>query len=271
MKSVIFTDLDGTFLNHDNYSFYESKESLNLIKEKNIPLIFTTSKTKEEVENLQKKVGIKEPFITENGAALFIPKDYQGFDFSFLGEFEDYNILQFGLTYKQILSFYNKYKEEFFMLGFSDMSLVDIVKYTGLDLEDARMSKKRGFTEPFLLNNQSKFENLKNLARTDNIKITKGGRFYHLIGQNQDKGIAVKRTKALFEEVFNQKVQSLGLGDGPNDIAMFENVDLPIIIKNHKNEYVDCNIENIKKSTYQGSKGWNEMIMAYMKNKLNKK
>ena len=66
MKTLIFTDLDGTFLNHSDYSFEDSKEALEKISQKNIPLIFTTSKTKVEVELLQKKVGIKEPFIIEN-------------------------------------------------------------------------------------------------------------------------------------------------------------------------------------------------------------
>ena len=50
MKNIIFTDLDGTFLNHDNYSFQESQEALEKIEQQRIPLIFTTSKTKIEVE-----------------------------------------------------------------------------------------------------------------------------------------------------------------------------------------------------------------------------
>ena len=58
MKNIIFTDLDGTFLNHHDYSFEESKQALQKIKQNNIPLIFTTSKTRIEVEELQKKVQI---------------------------------------------------------------------------------------------------------------------------------------------------------------------------------------------------------------------
>ena len=62
MKNLIFTDLDGTFLNHHDYSFEESKEALGLVKKKQIPLIFTTSKTRIEVEELQSKVGINDIF-----------------------------------------------------------------------------------------------------------------------------------------------------------------------------------------------------------------
>jgi len=261
MKTVIFTDLDGTFLNHDDYSFDSSKDSLKLINEKKIPLLFTTSKTRVEVELLQKRVGINEPFIVENGAAIFFPKDYQNFDLSFLDEYHGYYILQLGLKYKQVLNFYNKYKSEFGLIGFSDMSIDDIVKHTGLSIDDAKLSKQRDFTEPFLLEDKTKLKNLKNLALTYNIKITEGGRFYHLIGEFQDKGIAVEKATKIFERIYNDDIKTIGLGDGPNDIVMFENVDIPIVIKNHKGKYVETKVKNIQKSEFKGSKGWNEMVL----------
>lgn len=261
MKKIIFTDLDGTFLNHHNYSFQESQESLEKIAQQKIPLIFTTSKTKIEVEQLQQKVGIVEPFIVENGAALFIPKDYQNFNLDFLTDFEEYKVLIFGKTYEQILNFYNQYKEEFGLKGFSDMNIDEIVKLTGLDNSSATLAKQREFTEPFIFKDTNKLEKLKNLALTYKIKITQGGRFFHLIGENQDKGIAVKRTIELFEKLYNAKIDSIALGDGENDIKMLEVVDIPIAIKNNNDEYLSLDILNLQKSTYQGSSGWNEMIL----------
>ena len=265
MKTIIFTDLDGTFLNHDDYSFDEAKDAIAKIKKQNIPLIFTTSKTKVEVEMLQKKVGICEPFIIENGAAIFFPKDYQGLDLSFLREYEDYRILQLGKTYQQILRFYNLYKVEFGMFGFSDMSIEEIAYYTGLSQEDAIYPKQRDFTEPFLLEDTNRLANLTNLALTYKIKITKGGRFFHLIGEKQDKGLAVKEAIKLFEKLYEDKIRSIALGDGPNDIVMLEEVDIPIAIKNFEGEYIHCNIPNLKRSSFKGSKGWNEMVLKYVK------
>ncbi len=261
MKKIIFTDLDGTFLNHHNYSFAESGEALNKISEEKIPLVFTTSKTKIEVELLQKKVGIEEPFIVENGAALFIPKNYQNFNLDFLTDFEDKKVLVLGKTYKQILNFYNEYKEEFGMVGFSDMSDEEIADVTNLDIKSVQLAKQREFTEPFILKDITKLQKLKNLASTDKIKITQGGRFFHLIGENQDKGIAVKKSIALFEKLYNEKLKTIALGDGENDIKMLEVVDVPIIIKNHKDEYLKTDIKNIQKSSFQGSLGWNEMVL----------
>jgi len=255
MKKIIFTDLDGTFLNHHNYSFSESKEALEKIEQNKIPLIFTTSKTKIEVELLQQKVGIKEPYIVENGAALFIPKEYQNKNLNFLKNFDEYKVLVFGKTYDQILNFYNEYKEEFGLKGFSDMDNQEISNLTGLDISNVTRAKKRDFTEPFIMEDITKLEKLKNLASTYKIRITQGGRFFHLIGENQDKGIAVKKTIELFEKLYNQKINSIGLGDGENDIKMLEVVDIPIVIKNHNEQYLDINIPNLQKSNYQGSSG----------------
>jgi len=261
MKKIIFTDLDGTLLNHNDYSFEESKEALKKVLHQNIPLVFVTSKTKIEVEMLQKRIGIKEPFIIENGAAIFIPRTYKAYDFSFLDEFENYYILQLGLTYKQILTFYNRYKKAFTMLGFSDMSENDIIKYTKLTVENVRLSKQRDFTEPFILKDESVLPNLQNLAATFNIKITKGGRFYHLIGEKQDKGKAVKKCINLFSNVCNKKIESIALGDGENDTTMLENVKTPIIIKNYKGKYISLKNTKAQKSSFKGSKGWNEMVL----------
>lgn len=260
MKTLIFSDLDGTFLNHDDYSFKGALEALEILKDKNIPLIFTTSKTKTEVELLQKEVGISEPFIIENGAAIFFPKIYKNLDLSFLEEYENYYIFSLGIKYNEILNFYNQYKVKFKMIGFSDMSLEDISFYTDLSKDEANFSKNRTFSEPFILKDDFYLEELKEKAKKSGLKITKGGRFYHLMGEKQDKGIAVKRAIEIFSSVYNDEIKSIGLGDGENDLPMLLNVDIPIIIKNHNNKYIDFDCKNIQKSTFKGSKGWNEMV-----------
>ncbi len=261
MNTLIFTDLDGTFLNHDNYSFAESKEARQVLLNKKIPLIFNTSKTKTEVELLQNDVGITEPFIIENGAAIYFPKNYNNFDLSSLDELENYYIYTLGKTYNEILDFYNMFKDSYKIKGFSDMSIEEVSLHTGLSKQKSELSKLRGFTEPFIIEDESLIEKLKLEAKKYGIKITKGGRFYHLMGENQDKGMAIKKAIEIFEKLYNDKLISIGLGDGENDIAMFEEVDLPIIIKNHNDEYVDFTTKDIQKSTFKGAKGWNEMVL----------
>lgn len=261
MKTLVFTDLDGTFINHDDYSFEPAKEAIEKLLDDEIPLIFTTSKTKNEAEILQKEVGILEPFIVENGAALFIPQGYQELDFSFLESYENYWMYPLGLSYAEVLAFYNEHKEQFGMFGFSDMSVEEVAEHTGLPIADAMFSKSRDFTEPFVLKDESKLKKLKDLALASGIKITKGGRFYHLIGANQDKGKAVAKCVALFTEAYEEQIVSIGLGDGQNDIPLLENVTIPIAIQNHYGAYISVEDKNFQKSSFKGAKGWNEMIL----------
>ena len=66
-KTIIFTDLDGTLLDHTTYSFDAAIPMLDYIKVNKIPLIIVTSKTKDEVLRIQKLLDMKGPFIVENG------------------------------------------------------------------------------------------------------------------------------------------------------------------------------------------------------------
>ena len=47
---LVFTDLDGTLLDHHDYSYDAALPTLRRLKKANIPLIFNTSKTAAEVE-----------------------------------------------------------------------------------------------------------------------------------------------------------------------------------------------------------------------------
>lgn len=264
MQKIIFTDLDGTFLNHDDYTFDQASDALSYLKQEKIPLIFTTSKTKKEVEKLQKEVGIAEPFIVENGAALFVPLDYGGIATSDLERHDDYHVVVFGTPISEILDFYERYKEAFGMVGFSQMSVQEVASLTQMDEARARLAKMRDFTEPFLLKDESVLPSLMEKAAEHGIKVTKGGRFYHLIGEAQDKGIAVNRTIALFEVTLDAKVESLGLGDSLNDLPMLKEVSIPIVIQQHDGGYLHSETLQLYKSSFPGSKGWNEMVLKYV-------
>jgi mannosyl-3-phosphoglycerate phosphatase len=79
MNPLIFADLDGTLLNDDDFSYDEAKAALGRIRRQQIPLIFTTRKTRLEIERLQAAMEMPEPFIAGNGAAIFFPDGYRNF------------------------------------------------------------------------------------------------------------------------------------------------------------------------------------------------
>ena len=70
---IVFTDLDGTLLDHHSYSWRAASPAMAKLAANGIPLIFNSSKTAAEMRHLQNAMGIRAPFIVENGAAAVIP------------------------------------------------------------------------------------------------------------------------------------------------------------------------------------------------------
>ncbi len=266
-KFIIFTDLDGSLLNHEDYSYKDALPALNFIKKQKIPLIITTSKTRAEVEELLKELDIKEPFIVENGAAIFFPKKYR--NFSINGEERDsYTVIKLGKDYSYVREFFEKAKKKFPIKGFGDMSVKEVSKLTGLPIEKAKLAKKREFTEPFIIEDASLIEKLEDEAKKYGLKITKGGRFYHLIGENQDKGKAVKITTDIFRKNSWKEAKTVGIGDSKNDIPMLKEVDIPILIMKPDGSYEDIDLPNLIRSKYSGSKGWNQVVLDVLTKEL---
>jgi mannosyl-3-phosphoglycerate phosphatase len=263
MKILIFTDLDGTLLNHENYSYEDALPSLDKIRHKAIPLILTTSKTRHEIEILQFEIGIEDPFIVENGAAVYFPPDYTNFLFKDVnGEppFQISQTIQLGISYSRIRTFIEEIRDQFNIRGFGDMSVREISDMTGLALKKAEYAKQRQYTEPFIIANENNIYTLQEAAIKRGIKITKGGRFYHMIGINQDKGEAVKIVRNIFDRKLGEKHLTIGLGDSINDLPMLNNVDIPVLIPNPEKGIMEAGIPGLIRAANTGSKGWNEVI-----------
>ncbi|MDO9558079.1 MAG: HAD-IIB family hydrolase [Syntrophales bacterium] len=260
MKLVIFSDLDGSLLNYDDYSFEEARPALEKIRRWEIPLILTTSKTRAEVEIILGEMGFEEPFIIENGAALFFPAGYRGWDMANGIAMKSYGVMQLGMPYAEIRTFVKRMTPRFKIRGFGDCSVQEIADMTGLPYDKAVLAKEREFTEPFLLGEEKDIEDLKYLASKDKIKIVRGGMFYHFMGIHQDKGEAVKITKSIFRRRIGEEVRFVGIGDSANDIPMLEHVDIPVLIPHADGRFEHVDLPNLTRAGSPGSKGWNEVV-----------
>ncbi len=111
-----------------------------------------------------------------------------------------------------------------------------------------------------MLREETLLNELESEALKESMKITKGGRFFHLIGIHQDKGKAVQIMKDIFVKNFGELIVSIGIGDSENDIPMLENVEIPVLIPHPDGNYEDVPLKNLTKARYQGSKGWNDSV-----------
>lgn len=65
-KLLVFTDLDGTVLDHYSYSHALAEPMLRVFMRENIPVIPVSSKTRAELEPLRVALENRHPFIVEN-------------------------------------------------------------------------------------------------------------------------------------------------------------------------------------------------------------
>jgi mannosyl-3-phosphoglycerate phosphatase len=266
---IIFSDLDGTFLDHHTYSFEALLPALQLVKSRRIPLIFCSSKTRSEIEKIQKQAGIVDPFIVENGAALFIPANYFDFEIPHVLRRASYWIWEIGTPYNKLAAMLRQFSRETGVpvIGFADMAVSQVAAECGLTIAQARLAKRREYDEPFklLTDDPEAITKLEAVIAARGLRCTRGGRFFHLLGNN-DKGEAARRMARLFERAFGQ-IRMIGIGDSRNDLDMLRVVDLPVLVQKPgggHDEAIVKQIPNLRQAQHAGPVGWNEAIMAIL-------
>jgi mannosyl-3-phosphoglycerate phosphatase len=264
MQLAVFTDLDGTLLDHDTYSCQDARPALARLRDRQIPLVFTTSKTRAEVEALQASMGIREPFIVENGAAVYFPDGYRGWRIDSGFRQPPYTVIQLGTGWSKVRRFVWKAKRHFNIQGFGDLSVEAVAGLSGLSEEQARLAKQREFTEPFVIDDDGRLPELQRVAAAAGFRLTRGGRFHHLMGSGQDKGLAVRRTAAVMRRNTDRRLVTIGLGDSANDTAMLASVDVPILIPRPDGSYEDVDRPNLRRAGRPGSRGWNDTVLELL-------
>lgn len=262
-KLIIFTDLDGTLLDAKTYSFEKALPALQLLKEKNIPLIICSSKTRKEIEYYRKKLDNHHPFISENGGGIYIPKDsrlkVQDSRFK-VEKTRDYQIIRLGARYSDLRKAIKELQDDGFNIkGFGDMTVKEIADITNMSIEEARMAKEREFDEPFIFDgNEIDEQRLLETITLKGFNFTRG-RFFHILG-NSDKGKAVSILIDIYKRKFGEII-TIAIGDSPNDIPMLKRADYPVIVQKPDESYdPKINIQNLTRAEGIGPDGWNKAI-----------
>lgn len=260
-EKIIFTDLDGTLID-ENYSFKKALSALQIIKKEKTPLIFCTSKTRAEIEIYRKKIKNNHPFISENGGAIFIPKNYFKKKFNYDKEIKNYYVIELGTPYKKLKETLDKIEEKVKakIISFGNMSIEDLIKDSELTKQQAALAKKREYDEAFkLIGTKKQKQEVFSKIKKAGLNYTEGGRYLHIMGKN-NKGKAVKMLANIYKEDFEEDFETIGLGDSKNDEPMLRVVDKAFLIKKPDNKYSKLKIKNLHHSNKIGPEGWNESI-----------
>ena len=262
LKTLLITDLDGTLLDATSYSFSDASPALNLIRERGIPLVLCSSKTRAEIAALRERLGNAHPFITENGGGIFIPRGYflTGVEAE---EADGYQLIRLGMPYAEIRNRFVRLREQLHakVRGFADMTVAEISTLTGLAANEATLARQRDFDEPFVFDGEPDGNFLR--AIEDAGLHWTQGRIFHIMGQH-DKGRAVEILLSLYRQQYGA-LTSIALGDSLNDLPMLAAVDRPVLVR-HDDGSHDSRIvvAGLFKTRLPGPAGWNKAVLQLL-------
>lgn len=251
---IVFTDLDGTLLDHHDYSWQAAAPALTRLRALGVPVIIASSKTAAEIAPLRQDIGFPDcPAIVENGAGLLPPGAHPD------DTPDDYARLRAALD-----TLPAPLRQAF--RGFGDMTDAEVAEITGLPAAAATLARRRAFSEPGLFDGDDR--GLANFTRalTDaGISARRGGRFLTLSfgGTKADR----------MDEIAAQydTPDTVALGDAPNDVEMLETATHGVIIANPSGQPLPPlsgeKDGRITRSEKPGPEGWNESLLKLLSSK----
>lgn len=217
---MVFSDLDGTLLDHQTYRYDAAEAALDLLRQNEIPLILCSSKTAAEIFPLRAELGFGNcPAIVENGAGLLPANASEAVP---------------AATHKHMMqlvdSLPGRLRQQF--SGISGWTIEQLQAHTGLSTPAAKRAARRDYSEPGLWRGDEtgKLEFVNALAKLG-VTAQQGGRFLTL-GFDSSKAERMQEIIDTYQTRVDRKVYSIALGDAPNDIDLLQRADIGVIVPN---------------------------------------
>lgn len=265
--ALVFTDLDGTLLDHETYDFESARPALEALRTEGIPLVLCSSKTRAELVELQRRLGVLGPFIPENGGAVLLTGGGP-LEPAFPARLAGIPAKLFGAPYGELRGALEELRRRFGpgVRGFGDMGDEEVAGCTGLPLAQARKARERDFDEPFLWTPEPEAHEVES-ARTwlsaRGLGLTRGGRFWHLMGPS-DKGRAVRWLLDAVARTWGREPDSLGLGDSENDVPMLQEVMEGVLVERPGGGHLTPRPAGIRTVAGVGPRGWCPAVLAWL-------
>lgn len=242
---IVFTDLDGTMLDDDGSLSPEARGVLDALRNRGVPVIPLSSKTRRELARWLEVLDAGDAGAFENGAGIL-----------FEGKGE---ILPGAVAARDLRPVLDALRRDtgFPLYALEEMPDASISNLTGLPAAEAAAAREREYDLPFVAPEEAA-ERLGRASLPPGLRLTKGGRFWHLSGAH-DKADALLVLAARLGGG-----PTVGLGDAPSDAGFLRNVDRPVLVPRRTglDPVLAASVPGAAVAGAPGGAGWAEAVRS---------
>lgn len=258
---LLFTDLDGTLIDHHSYSAEKSLAAIQHLAQRKVPLLFCSSKTFAEQVHWQRILGIQHPCIVENGSAVAIPEGY--FSAATLPpdtEYELVPLVQENAAFiHAALALFQDVK------GYSNASDAELNAATGLAGAALERARDRNFTETLLTALTPEMETMmRPQLAAQGLTLSRGGRFFTVQSAHTNKGSALRWLADLFRQHWQLAPWLAACGDSANDASMLSAVDFPFLVQQPGRKWANIDTPGLIKIPDIGPAGFSMAVQMLL-------
>lgn len=261
-RLLVFSDVDGTLQDSHTGEWQAAAPWLARLREHHVPLILCSSKTAAEMLAIQQLFGLEGlPFIAENGAVIQLDARWQ--------DNERYPRIIQGSSHDEIARVLQqlRHRNGYKFTAFSELDEQVLSEVTGLTPAQASLARLHEASETLIWRDSDEQMAAFADALADlGLLFVQGARFWHVLDERGGKDQAVNWLTRQYHHADGKRPTTLGLGDGPNDVPLLDNVDFAVVVKGlnrQKLQLREDTPERVFHTTLEGSAGWREG-MDYM-------
>jgi mannosyl-3-phosphoglycerate phosphatase family protein len=232
-RHLVFTALEGALIDPRTESFADAEEALYELDRLKIAYVLMTSRTREEIDPIRRKLGDTHPFVTEHGGGIFFPDGYFSLKIPGVVRTARYLSIAQGRPYAEVCEALDDIAEECAVgvAGFHHMSTREIAENTGLRPRSAELARAREFDEPFYFTSadEKAIARFVETAREKGFEARQGKTFWHL-SSGCDPARAVRTLAQLFRQATHIKLSLVGIGAGEEDLSWLRATNHAIVL-----------------------------------------
>lgn len=265
-RAVLFTDFDEFVVEQKEQLRVGIREALDLLASQTIPLVLCSSRTRAEIERMQRALAVRHPFVSENGAALYVPRGYFPFLPAGTRSIGGYDVVVFARPYHDVVQALRRTARMLGVAveGFSEMSVLEVASACGLSLPEAHLATLREYGEPFRITNGTPASQDRFVAALRREGLTcDNGRDFCYAGAGANKGQAIRTLTAFYRHTC-EEIRTIGVSDGRTDTTVLQTVDTAVVVLTPvlNTERLLRKVPQARVTKTAGPSGWKEAIFA---------